>query len=445
MVARGKAVLRRTTTRLISANQLHLVILFHSTIRPGFAFGTWILLLCLVACGSEYGVRLSFLDSADRTSSSRIELSLIASCGDQIAGEPPVRPVQRIEFANGPTETAIGAVEPGSYGLYGRAIDSSCQVVAAGCTPVELESNGKATLSVELASTSRPRCPPSATCDDGQCIGVADDSGVGDVRVLDARDVPDAGDASVLDARSDALDAGAIDAGAIDAGDAGPLDAGEDAGPLDAGPSGPLVHISCENSAATRVADESGNGRHAACFLGCPAIVPGAVGNACSFDGEGQHLRIANDPAFDSSSGYTAAGWVRVRNIQQQSPFALPYGAGLRNSWQLFLSEPRTSFVSTDGENGTVLSIDPLPTDTWRHYALVFTGTEQRIFVDGVLATSMSEPASGVFDGLHDVYIGGDENAGILAWPLDGEVDEFRLYDRPLDAAEVLSLFAERD
>jgi len=73
----------------------------------------------------------------------------------------------------------------------------------------------------------------------------------------------------------------------------------------------------------------------------------------------------------------------------------------------------------------------------WHHLAYTFDGSTHRLFVDGAaLATSTTQPPTGT---VTSARLGADlDNTENFA----GQLDEVRIYSRPLTAAEVAVLFA---
>lgn len=152
--------------------------------------------LVLVACGGEYDVRISFVDSDTKLAADRVQVAIVTDCAVQTLGAPPTGTVRSVEFRTSGTSPAIGDVEPGAYGLYARASDANCNVIAAGCTPILLEAGTAAALSVQLRNVSAALCAPAVACVDGQCAGAdaGSDGGVdGSVDAIMTRPDADSG------------------------------------------------------------------------------------------------------------------------------------------------------------------------------------------------------------------------------------------------------------
>lgn len=150
------------------------------------------LFLALIGCGGEYDVRISFVDADTMLAADRVQVAIIADCAVQTLGEAPRETVRSVEFRIGESSPALGAVEPGAYGLYARASNTECDVVAAGCTPISLDGNAEATLTVQLRNVSAQLCTGRSMCADGLCEDL-DGGLMADVVDAIPSDVPDAG------------------------------------------------------------------------------------------------------------------------------------------------------------------------------------------------------------------------------------------------------------
>jgi hypothetical protein len=89
-------------------------------------------------------------------------------------------------------------------------------------------------------------------------------------------------------------------------------------------------------------------------------------------------------------------------------------------------------------QTGVVVSHDQLLAAGWRHVAAVRAGAEVELFVDGHSVAKRSAPGAGPAIDLGSgatLRLGGGPHAG-----MDGELAAVRLYDRALEATEIVSL-----
>jgi alpha-tubulin suppressor-like RCC1 family protein len=140
-------------------------------------------LLCLAlvlcaACGSggyDVLVRLDRLDDEQRARVAAIEVAFIPSCGAVEGGEDPPSAMRKLRIDPEGGVEGLGGLTPGSYGLYARARDDNCQVLAAGCTTVQVKAGGSGTLIVSPSSLQGPNCAPPTSCREGFCRCVPDE------------------------------------------------------------------------------------------------------------------------------------------------------------------------------------------------------------------------------------------------------------------------------
>lgn len=204
--------------------------------------------------------------------------------------------------------------------------------------------------------------------------------------------------------------------------------------------------------------DSSGMG-NAATVVGTPGRVAGKIGGAFRFDGGSQRITFANTNALNLSSAakpsWTIAAWVRPIVVTGTVyPVVYTYGNWMAS---LGLSDAETG---TDGRvehwrNVASFLATPsaLPLNTWTHVVVTRTSTSTIIYVNGVnvrtgSSTTINAATSGTTYACASTAcnaIGGTpkiisgEDAG-----LNGDVDEVRVYNRALTAADVTALYNYR-
>ncbi|MEM6958078.1 MAG: RCC1 domain-containing protein, partial [Myxococcota bacterium] len=163
-------------------------------------FGAFVVVLG-AGCSGSFDVEVQFDNADSQARAVRVEVAVVNSCTDQLPGLAPIGLLRSTEVRGGVAEP-LGSIEHGRYGLYARAIDASCSVVAAGCTPIRVNESSS-TFVVELADEALALCPPTQCASEGRCLpvdgGVRVDGAVdGDVGASDAGD-GDAGECEALE------------------------------------------------------------------------------------------------------------------------------------------------------------------------------------------------------------------------------------------------------
>ena len=191
-----------------------------------------------------------------------------------------------------------------------------------------------------------------------------------------------------------------------------------------------------DESSGTAVADASGLA-HTGTISGATRVAAGRHGRALSFDGVNDSITIADTNALDLSNGMTLEAWVRPTStalrwrtvLFKERPGNLSYGLYASRNTGFPTAELMVSSSSKRGVVGTAA----LPVNTWTHLAATYDGAVLRLYADAVqigqLVAAGSIPASS-----GPLRIGGNAIWG--EWFL-GQLDEVRVYNRPLSALEL--------
>lgn len=139
----------------------------------------------LSACGGEYDVRLSIEPAELRTGARLAEVAVVSDCALQ-SSVGPIRGAPILSFDLDAQPPSIGSIDEGTHGLFARLVSAECEVIAAGCLPIEVEGGGEGTFEVVLREASGPACGRGESCDLGRCAPSANDAGadVRDAQVL---------------------------------------------------------------------------------------------------------------------------------------------------------------------------------------------------------------------------------------------------------------------
>jgi hypothetical protein len=291
----------------------------------------------------------------------------------------------------------------------------------------------------------------------GTDISADVDSGLSpaDQRDIAGTDGPETGSLADADSGQPIADSG-LDHGADIIRQDGAADLGPDVSPdTSTLASGLLVYYTCDSASGTTLPDSSVNKNDATLVTGSGTAVgysfaPGKIGNALDLAVARQgHAKL---PAglLAKASAATVATWVYINNIATwqriwdfgtSSTGAYMYVATTSDSAS---SAPLRFTISingsTTGAEKFVEGKAPLPTKKWTHVAVVLGSTGIVLYVDGVQVGASSTIT------LRPADLGNTTNSyiGRSQYPadpyLDGDIDDFRVYNRALLPAEIQAL-----
>ncbi len=226
---------------------------------------------------------------------------------------------------------------------------------------------------------------------------------------------------------------------------------GIDAGPPDGGLSQGLVaYYPCENSSGASLPDVSGNKHDAVLVTGTGGTAgykfgTGQIGNALDFIVAQQGYATLPADLLKGATEATVATWVYLNsNVMWQRIFDF----GKDTTSYMFLtvngghnSLPRFSITSVGRTSeANIEGTAALPTGKWKHIAVVLSPSGVILYVDGAqVSTSTSitlRPAD--LGSMPNDYIGRSQFPGDPY--LDGDIDEFRVYNRALSPSEIQAL-----
>ncbi|TWT67846.1 carbohydrate-binding domain-containing protein [Crateriforma conspicua] len=208
-----------------------------------------------------------------------------------------------------------------------------------------------------------------------------------------------------------------------------------------------------ESAIGQSVADSSGNGNSGTHTNIAVPAGPTANGvdfdsanaGALVFDGDNDFVNIAGDPSLDLSNGqFTQSVWVRPtetgRTYQGVLGFQDSGGVAGRYPGIWVQNDTQVHAGFGDGTNWNSLSTgEVLTLNEWNHVATTFDGTDYRVYVNSAEVYSTDQYAGRTPTAETRVNIGRVDNH------FAGAVDDVRIFNRALTAAEVATLIDGAD
>ena len=201
-------------------------------------------------------------------------------------------------------------------------------------------------------------------------------------------------------------------------------------------PVGLVMSLSFDTGTAT---DISGNDNHGT--INGAVAAPGRVGpGALRFDGVNDMVVVPNSDSLGLETGMTLEAWVNPSARTGWHTVMLKEGTGTF-AYEMYsnnpeINRPAAYFMDEAGALRAITGTAALPLNTWSHLATTWDGTTMRLYVNGVQVRSALRAGPMLAtDG--QLSIGGN-----LVWGGEffaGMMDEVKIYDRALTAAEIQS------
>ncbi len=192
----------------------------------------------------------------------------------------------------------------------------------------------------------------------------------------------------------------------------------------------------------TTATDESGTG-NAGLVIGPTWTTSGKYGGALEFNGSNDWVLINDSESLHLTNAMTLEAWVDPFTLPSSpcEPSSTCYWMDVvyKDSDRYYMEAsssvnqaPEVGGIFADGKH-IVIAPAPLATNAWTHLAVTYDGAMLKLYVNGVLVTN-TPVTSLITTSTNPLFIGGDQTMGQY---FHGRIDEVRVYNRALSAAEV--------
>jgi len=196
--------------------------------------------------------------------------------------------------------------------------------------------------------------------------------------------------------------------------------------------------------------DISGLGNHGTLNNMTPEDwVPGQFGKALDFDGDNDFVTMGNVHDFVRTAARSFAMWARPDNVgSRQHPLSKADASSPFAGWAIQMEangDLRFEYRVNSGNQLQVKTDSPVFTNgVWTHFVITYNNETVVIYIDGVEVPSTKNVdtlTSSISTNI-EFNVGSRDNAGNTEI-FDGIIDDVRLYNRELNAAEVRSLYTD--
>jgi hypothetical protein len=190
-----------------------------------------------------------------------------------------------------------------------------------------------------------------------------------------------------------------------------------------------------EDGSGTTTADVSGHGLTGT-ISNATWVSTGKYGKALSFNGN-SWVTVADNALLHLTTGMTLEAWVDPAATSTDWTAAVIKERTGGLAYALYATDgaakPPAGYIDKTGTDYNATAGSLLPLNTWTHLAVTYDGTTIRLYVNGTQVATKAVSGS-IISSTAPLRIGGDSVWGEY---FTGLIDEVRVYNRALSAAEV--------
>jgi len=202
-----------------------------------------------------------------------------------------------------------------------------------------------------------------------------------------------------------------------------------------------VLYLPFDKDDGAKVRDRSGYNNHGTIYGA--TRVSGKIGDALSFDGVDDYAEVPDSPYLDLTDGFTVSLWIYPKTPYPTTyPIPIIKGLGSTCNYMFQFSEEAAQMIDFYYYNAGWRSSGgaSIVNNEWNFVSGTWDGTFLKIYVDGVLrnkSNDLSEtpPIPNTFP----LRIGREPT-----WEFFGLIDELRIFNRALSAAEIQRLMKMR-
>lgn len=190
------------------------------------------------------------------------------------------------------------------------------------------------------------------------------------------------------------------------------------------------------------------NGNHGT-LVNQPGWANGIREGAVSFNGANSYIEIPDSSSLDGMNALTVSVWVNLAKIPAPGKSYVLVGKDANSSQASYRLAINASggghFVVNTGGNwygaGTKAEFTGLVPGVWYHIVGVYDGTNVKVYINGSLQGTGSQPISGaIVNGTSPLRLGFSAASSTDIQVLNGRMDEVRIYNRALSVTEINEL-----
>jgi phage protein U len=201
---------------------------------------------------------------------------------------------------------------------------------------------------------------------------------------------------------------------------------------------GLMGHWAFDETFGGTAADSSGQNNTGTLINGPVWNGAGRVGGALSFDGVNDYVSLGNPASLIPGSAITMAGWMKLNDLSVNH-FIISKYDGLNPQVDTYIRFQAGRGITCSVGGTALTATASISVGQWYHTACTYDGTIIRVYVNGVQVATAAKTGAIADEVGVDWLIGARTPASPGAF-MNGLLDEVRVYNRALAAADITQL-----
>jgi hypothetical protein len=191
--------------------------------------------------------------------------------------------------------------------------------------------------------------------------------------------------------------------------------------------------------------DASGNG-YTATLVGSPTYVGGRFGDALALNGSTQRAEIpAGSAALNSlGSAFSISQWFRAANTSGLKSLIARTGSGGYEGVSLYLNGNALNWIlrTTGSGKQSVYGFATVTASAWHHVVLRYDNATTKVYLNNAEVSSLAQTGGISVDTGNPWGVGAEQYLGAWHDPFNGQIDDVRIYNHALSAADIGVLYS---
>ena len=183
--------------------------------------------------------------------------------------------------------------------------------------------------------------------------------------------------------------------------------------------------------------DTSGNGNNGTCVnMGANCTwTTGKILNALDFDGTDDNVNVGNAGNYTDTDTFTLSAWIKVNGGKDGT--IVSRRDGDTTQWQWVAQAGVLRLYTGTNHNSAASYIQD---SNWHFVATVVNGASSQHYIDGIASGSTFSPSI-TSQSLNTLIGARGDGAGGIGFVFNGTIDEVKIHNRVLSAAEITELY----